>query len=336
MKSDDLLKAIGDADKKYVEEADKFSSDVTDIEKLKETKENTVPEAQKKHNKNITKFSQVYRAILSLAAAIVLIFIFVSALNIYKKNNTKNDVAATSSSDTSGDTVAGKDTQNELALLTEDSSSENNDSQNDIADTDSYDTTSSYEENDSFDTASSADSDNSSDTGSSASENIDDTSNNGSDSLSSTKISSDTNFVTAKGDGYSFSVEVPDGFTWYSFLGKSTSGDSAEDFLPNDPCIVIHPAPTEENDSYMLNGNVIIIYFPESFGVSGTGLSEKTVTFGKNKGIMGTFKDTPQAFDYITFMDDIDGIVVLNRSDWYSTYEKEMDEMFSSIKLQKK
>lgn len=301
MKSDELLKAIGNVDAKYINEADKYSetnssessesknniSDITDAKTHKSAKKPV-------KKKTMTTFSQVYRAVLSMAAAVALIFIFVSALNIYKKNN-----STASSTDVALDTGTTEDASDES---TTDGSAGTNDSSKSIDN--------SLGEEFSLDTASNEDNatteSSTEDAASTDSANSDDPDKQLSASNPKATV------TTVAGSDYSFSVEVPSGLAYYNTLDADNGSIKINYLSTNDPAIILYPDDSKED--YLQDGNVVYI------------------TYNKDGDIKN---DTEQAYDYIIFNGANKGLIATNRSDWSEKYASELEHVYGSLKLSK-
>lgn len=337
MKSDDLLKAVGEADEKYINEADKYSNEAhygSNVESLADYKAKTKDASQNTEDKSsdqpsdndqkkrsIARPSQVYLALLSIAAAFALVIIVVQALNIYKKNNT----SANSSMDVAYETGTTSDTATDEAA---------SDSVSDASDDTSKSLNNEIENSDfSLDVADTEKNASSEDTSASedAESESDDT--NESEQMNSTTNSS-TRFTMAAGKDYTFSAEIPEGLSYYNTTGADSRSVDL-DYLPTDEATIIL-YPSDEKEDYLKDGNVIFItYYANGFFVCGTGLTTNNVTYGNNDGIMGTYSDTDYEYDYISFKGDNTDVVAINQSNWSEKYKSALEKVYESLKLTK-
>lgn len=82
------------------------------------------------------------------------------------------------------------------------------------------------------------------------------------------------------------------------------------------------------------NGNISLTYYPEHFGVCGTGLHEKDIMIGDYEARLGKYEDL-EHWSFIHFKEPYDKYVVLNNStdEWLDKYEEELQLILDSVEF---
>lgn len=311
MKSDDLLKAIGEVDEKYIKEADRYSdeaehiSNVTSLDENKKTAEANSKNTSNSDNatkkkRSMTRFSQVYLGLLSLAAAFVLVIIVVQALNIYKNNNaTDSSMTVAYDTDTTDETAS-----DEVASETASDDASMDDSsdliENTLGSNDLSINTQGSAESSSENSASK----NSESAGTVTTDEIE-------EELSSSE--SKTKVTTVAGENYTFSLNVPEGLSFYNTTGADSRSIEI-DYLPKDKAAIIL-YPSDDKEDYLKNGNVVYIMYYKN------GFTDET----------GSGND--EAYDYIIFNGENKGLIATDRSNWSEKYSLELEQVYRSLKL---